>query len=615
MLIKRLSVRGPRRTDATVAFQPGANVVRGLSDTGKTYVFQCLDFALGGSATPKPIVEASGYENVLLEIKHDSGTLTIDRRIGDGRIRIHRMSIQNLPQTSSVFELVGESETVDNISPLLLQISNIGQQHLRKSGAGETQRLSFRNIAHLCVVDEDRISDEIAPLYEDGSPYTRTFSKSVFTFVVSGVGGEIQIPKDDLASQRTAWTAKNQIYDALIADTEQRLTAISERTFSTPLTREAIEERLAEARTRLQAVAQETDSLSADRITMVADRDKSRSRAITVAELVSQFRVLREHYHTDLSRLEFIEESDHYFQQLSKIKCPLCGNDINEHTTHDLCEPQDESLPSVRQACSREAAKILTLMADLDQTVANLQSEGQMLQGMVEELSARIRHIDEEITTRLLPRQQEQQSLILDLVARRDVVVEEGLLAARLEQLREQREALGNRPSRPKPSNGSANTSLTIEPLLELIAEELRSYHVDASVVTFDGDFNLHLDGKPYRSFGKGMRGIINSAYVISLMNYARENRRPHPYFVILDSPLTAYRGKEMPVSDEEVADDIKAAFYTRLSNTPGDRQIIVLDQEDVPSEPKSRISATEFSKSHQHGRYGFLPDNIPTGF
>ena len=63
-----LTMLGGGLPEATMRFESGLNVVVGPSNTGKTFIVQCIDFALGSGKPPKPIPEAAGYETVVLTI-------------------------------------------------------------------------------------------------------------------------------------------------------------------------------------------------------------------------------------------------------------------------------------------------------------------------------------------------------------------------------------------------------------------------------------------------------------------------------------------------------------------------------------------------------------------
>jgi len=44
-----LTLTGPAVDDATVTFGSGLNVISGPSDTGKTFIAECIDYAFGSS--------------------------------------------------------------------------------------------------------------------------------------------------------------------------------------------------------------------------------------------------------------------------------------------------------------------------------------------------------------------------------------------------------------------------------------------------------------------------------------------------------------------------------------------------------------------------------------
>ena len=80
----------------------------------------------------------------------------------------------------------------------------------------------------------------------------------------------------------------------------------------------------------------------------------------------------------------------------------------------------------------------------------------------------------------------------------------------------------------------------------------------------------------------------------------------PHPGFVVLDSPLTTYKGKK---SQEDVNGDIQDAFFSDLASLVNNMQIIILDNKEPSSEVKEKINFEEFTKDENNGRYGFFPN------
>ena len=60
--IKKLQLEGSDKETVSVEFKKGLNVIYGPSDTGKTFIYQSIDYMLGASKIPKDIPEAKGYD-------------------------------------------------------------------------------------------------------------------------------------------------------------------------------------------------------------------------------------------------------------------------------------------------------------------------------------------------------------------------------------------------------------------------------------------------------------------------------------------------------------------------------------------------------------------------
>ena len=84
--------------DTSVDFEKGLNIISGPSDTGKSYIFQCINYMLGSSEKPKEIDESIGYSSVLMEIELYSGdTYTFKKLLG-------KMKLMYIKQLLIVFK-------------------------------------------------------------------------------------------------------------------------------------------------------------------------------------------------------------------------------------------------------------------------------------------------------------------------------------------------------------------------------------------------------------------------------------------------------------------------------------------------------------------------------
>ncbi len=104
--ISKLWVTGLNIKPAKISFAPGFNVVSGLSDTGKSYIFACINFMLGGGNPPKPgVPEAAGYTDVYIELITYSGqTFTLKRKINGGSFKLKEVTIDKfLTQGISIY--------------------------------------------------------------------------------------------------------------------------------------------------------------------------------------------------------------------------------------------------------------------------------------------------------------------------------------------------------------------------------------------------------------------------------------------------------------------------------------------------------------------------------
>ena len=129
--------------------------------------------------------------------------------------------------------------------------------------------------------------------------------------------------------------------------------------------------------------------------------------------------------------------------------------------------------------------------------------------------------------------------------------------------------------------------------------------------VEFDKkNYDFIINKKKKESFGKGYRSIINSAIILAIMQYTTTRNLPHPKLVILDSPLTTYKGKDKDSREDndKISEEVKYAFYDFISKKYIDKQVIILDNVDPKEETIPNINYYYFSKNKHKGRYGLYP-------
>ncbi len=66
--LHKLIVTGPGKESAQIDFQGKSHLVFGPTDTGKSYIVECLRYSLGSGDRPKDIGFSEGYSRVVLQV-------------------------------------------------------------------------------------------------------------------------------------------------------------------------------------------------------------------------------------------------------------------------------------------------------------------------------------------------------------------------------------------------------------------------------------------------------------------------------------------------------------------------------------------------------------------
>ena len=131
----------------------------------------------------------------------------------------------------------------------------------------------------------------------------------------------------------------------------------------------------------------------------------------------------------------------------------------------------------------------------------------------------------------------------------------------------------------------------------------------DLDRVTFsDTEWDVVISGRPRTSHGKGIRAVTHAAFTAALLRYCANRERPHPGFVLIDSPLIVY--SEPGPGEAGLLDaSLKAAFFADLATSFADEQVIILENEDPPDDlvQGGMLNLVRFTGGRE-GRRGFIP-------
>jgi hypothetical protein len=609
--ISKVSVSGPGKRSAILEFKDGLNVVCGASDTGKSFAVSCIDFGFGASKPPRPIPELSGYHTVTLElsVRGTAEHIAIERGVAGGDVRVVRQDSSGKVLKDDAIPFKHNAKDSETLSGLLLNLSGLWGRQIRKNKTGERRSLSFRDVAYLISVDEERIIAERPPQLSDS--YTdRTVESEVFRSLITGneSGAVVVVPgKEDTAGI----DAKIDLLGSMIEDGAHKIQTIG-------LTREALEKELSEMEAmRQQAMASYEDARL--NVTQLETELKTRAQMLrdiderdaVVEGLLSRFTLLDAHYTSDIARLAAIEETGVLLQALPSKPCPVCGAMPEAHRLNHAIEQFE--LPVVQLAAKSERQKASQLKADLSRVLNELVQEQKQLQNQRKEAERAADALQTQIAEELMPRVKESAETLKGQNDRRDILLIGKSLLDNVEQLRKQQSELEGRRAEGKSSvpkiNSTASTG-EMDAFAQTVEAILKAWNYPklGRVVFSETNQDLVIGNHPRSSHGKGVRALTCAAFVIGIMQHCKTKSLPHPYLSVLDSPLVAYQEAD---SDGEAKSlrqaGVKEAFYSSLASGLVAGQMIIFENEDPPTAPTETFVKHHFTGTTA-GRQGFFP-------
>lgn len=629
-----IRLTGTGQPDALVRFEPGPNVITGDSDTGKSYLLRVVDYVLGAEELKKVIDEAASYETAWVEFANSDGdTLTLERHLTGGDVRAYSQSIAaiNSPQDDEFEDLLGDSspeppqvlawrregrsEDPDVTSRLFPFFGMSENVRVRRNADGQHQRLTVRTLLPTFVVNEESIITEDSAVLRGG--FGDTAEKRMLAFLLTGKDDKDIVVRDPQKVVSAKIQAQRDLIVELLEPLNTRLKKRTETDEDESV--ERLDETINDLSNTLANNSDQRNRLRQRRNEHYHDLIRSETQISAVDAMLTRYALLDERYSSDLERLDFISESSHYYGSLQDSMCPMCGQSL-EGVAHEHEEATGLSFKAeeVHQSAVAEAAKIRGLQTDLKSAIVDLERRGEYWSDLKKTCSEALVDIDRRLDTQLAPARRSTRNSLNELVARRvelEALRGDRLEAARLEALKEKLERELSQPA-PKqvwaPLDPMAVTDLCKE--IEAVLREW-SWSEDVRVEFEEARYDIKVDGKPRRSHGKGFRAVIHAAFSIGLLRFCHAKGRPHPGFVMLDSPLTTVKqrkgDKKIALAEtDKITPGIEPSFWKSISEIDPSIQIIVLDNKEPPEDLFGTLNVQIFAGpgAEDGEREGFIP-------
>ncbi len=600
-IITELQLTGPNAPAAFVRLTGGLNVISGPSNTGKTYIFQCINYMLGGSTKPKRIVEATQYAHCYLEIQtSDDKILTLKSDLNGGDFHLYECAINSIGNNREHIKLTRKHKDDDptSISNFLLRLCNLESKKIKINVQGKKRGVSFRDLTKLQLIDEVKIITDKSPI-TTGQYISETAEKSILKLLITGTDDSALIEllsKDEIKNRK----GKVDMLNELISESDKEINTLNIIDYDNEqLSR--IQSTINSYTEELKSLSEVNDKLTKEKLDEINSLTVETHRKDEMTGLQSRSIILGKQYDSDIARLQSTIEACELLNDTTSdvSECPVCHSDLTD-TENKI------DLSTIFTACTKELQKIDLLKQELNLSQKIISEEIDNCERLIRIFQSNITTIELELKERAENRIKTIVESMSILRNQLDKLKQYEQLVQRKKELIKSRDFIASSIVKKKSGDSSDGAASSyIYPLCEEILAILKILkYPGLKSVSFNEDKNdFVITGQDRELAGKGFRAITYSAFVIGLHRLVATHQFGLP-IPILDSPLVTYRKPDS--NNEDISVDLAMDFYRYIVNS-NLNQVIIMENEEPPEDIESEINHIIFTQSTD-GRYGFIP-------
>lgn len=607
IILRRVLLRGHEVKDSDLVFKKGVNLITGGSDTGKTYAYELINFALGAGAVPNEIKESKKYNIVFLEIIIDNIIHTIIRSFDEPNIIKLCLSDINGVNEKTVYENFNSNvQAKESISKFLMSKMGYNKKIYFKKlkTKSELMQLTIRSYLKSFMISEEKITAKTKSIIETELTYPyETFTCEKFRYFLTKIGDKEKIKIDKKGLIRA--TNKIEVLKELLSETQEKLNDSQIELANNKINHidegslDELSEKIKKSENYISEQKNEILKKENEIRTIAEERRK-------VEQTINRFNTLAKQYKVEMDRIDFIYEGESYLAQITKSVCPLCYSELEE---------EDYDQEKNYKAFNAEKNKAAKKSININSAINDMELENKKLFNKENDIEIIINQIQSNIDDHLIPKLREVKVKYDDYLECNEFETKIGVYESEVVNLQGKIDTY-ERITENKEECKEVKLDDTLylirrKELCEKMEELLKKFHFAESVnVEFDDEeIDFLVNNQKRKAYGQGYSSLVYIAFVLSLKWIMDKYDVPTPNFVIFDSPFTSLtEGDE--VKEKKVLESNKMvdAFFNFVTKEYIDKQLILFENSKEKYEKvDENVNYIHFTKNKDFGRYGFI--------
>ncbi len=561
--IKRITMSGKSVETSSVDLFPGVNILYGSSNTGKSYVAECINYLMGDEDTR--IDNNKGYDTIKIEFDVDGSYLSMTRKLNESSMNVDSC-VDGID--SGKYTIKGKNR----ICHVWLKLIGIeGNHRINKSAHCQREELNNRAFDHVFVLREKKIDAEnsiLLPTEFSRIPVT----KASLLFLITG---EDYDDGENYDKPEIREAKKN----AVISFADNQLKSIQEKRRELLIdliddSPERIEQRIETLLRKIEYTESEIGSLLMKNKTMGARSYELDKELTECYVLENRYKSLQTQYRADLKRLSFMVEGEQLLNDPSvwSKECPFCGNRVDNRTA-------DSCVTAAVSEVENLAAKIKDLKS-VQKTLKNV-IEDKLRENL--ELKKQMESVEREISGELRPKVQQLRSELKKYSKALSFVSVKNAYETISYQIRDDINVYKSDDKSPSFRVDDYFGEEFVTEFHKIIEELLiKCGFDDYRTSQFDvKSFDLVVNRTRKKSFGQGYRAFLNVILSMAMQEYLAKHGKYKPCIFVLDSPILSL--KEDVDASDLASESMKSSLFKYIISNPCAKQIVIIENELPP--------------------------------